>query len=52
MLTNLTLLVGLGGLAGVALAIERWLARTELDAINYEYEILCEQMSDVLTDND
>ncbi len=46
MWTNATLLLGFGGLGGIVFVIERWLARTELDAINLEYEVLCEQLSD------
>lgn len=46
MWTNLIPVLGIGGLGAIVVTIERWLARTELDAINHEYEVLCEQLSD------
>jgi hypothetical protein len=52
MWTNLMLLAGLGGLGLIAVTIERWLARTELAAVNHQYEVLCEQMSTVRSPHD
>jgi hypothetical protein len=38
---------GLSALATVVVLLERWLARTELRAVNHEYEMLCAPTDDM-----